>query len=307
MEDALNRLILSLNEASEDGAKEYKRERQDQHTQTFKKNLKKFKGVKIRVDMMPKGMNSINKFEEVIPDAHLTLKIHMKRKFQYKGKRTRPELTFKTKGERKKIQVSGLYSQKKFVDKTAVEALRKKSNNRPAYFLQYKEKFFPYDLPDLTLAMVDILEGRAEIRNCLVINLSSSTRENIGEILSKSEDMEKVFRWLKVPHEKDLKDPEEPPTDSEKDLTPKQLDLYNNPADENSVDIGFKDEVESSSSIQRLMRLKNPTHQIKAIMLMLNRLDGTLSRTKDKKKRKNLLKSKALWLKAKKLVSKKFD
>lgn len=284
----------------------YLLEKEDKES-IFNRNMQKLKKDTLRVDMMPKGFLSVpHEFKKLHVDAHLVLKRHMKRKFGLRGERSRPELLFNTRGERRHIRLSNIYSQKKIVRKSAVNSMFKNSKARPAYFMKYKNKYFPYDLEDITKAMVDVIQGNSLIGPCIVVDLSSSTKEDMGNILGSSNDMERVLRFLGVPSEDDVKDPEDPPTDSEKGLTDKQIDLYDKPADDDSVDIGFKDSFETSSSIKRLDRLKNPAHKIRAAQLMINRLDGTLSRTKDSTKRKNLKKSRALWSRYKKSLSKEF-
>jgi len=273
----------------------------------FNRNIRKIKKDTIRVDMMPKGFPSVpHEFRKLHVEAHLVLKRHMKRKFGLKGERSRPELLFNTRGERRHIRLSNIYSQKKIVRKSAIASLAKKSDLRPAYFMKYKNKYFPYDLEDMTIATIDIIQGNNLIGPCIVVDLSDSTKKDIGNILGRTGDMDRVFRFLNVTDDKEVKDPKEPRTDSEKDLTDKQIDLYNNPPDDDSVDIGFKDSFETSSSIKRLGQIKSPAHRLRAAQFMINRLDGTLSRTKDKKKRSNLKKSRAMWVRYKNSLSKEF-
>jgi hypothetical protein len=272
----------------------------------FNKNIEKLTKDTLRVDMMPKGFKSVpNEFKKLHVDAHLVLKRHLKRKFGLKGDRQRPELLFNTRGERRHIRLSNIYSQKKIVRKSAVAALAKSPSLRPAYFMKYKSKYFPYDLEDMTIAAIDIVQNNGLIGPCIVVDLSDSTREDFGNILGRTKDMERVFTFLQVPKADEIKEPEEiEPTDT--DLTDKQLDLFNNPPNEDSVDIGFKDSLETNSSIKRLDKLKDSAHKIRAAQLMLNRLDGTLARAKDPDKIKNLEKSKRMWTSYKKSLSKEF-
>lgn len=272
----------------------------------FNKNIEKLTKDTIRVDMMPKGFKSVpNEFKKLHVDAHLVLKRHLKRKFGVKGKRDKPELLFNTRGERRHIRISNIYSQKKIVRKSAIAALAKSPSLRPAYFMKYKSKYFPYDLEDITIAAIDIVQNNGLIGPCIVVDLSDSTREDFGNILGRTKDMERVFEFLQVPSAEETKEPEKQEPEN-KDLTDKQLDLFNNPPDEESVDIGFKDSLETNSSIRRLDKLKDPAHKIRAAQLMLNRLDGTLSRAKDPDKIKNLEKSKRMWTSYKKSLSKEF-
>ena len=273
----------------------------------FDKNMSKLTKDTIRIDMMPKGFKSVpNEFKKLHVDAHLVLKRHLKRKFGLKGERKRPELLFNTRGERRHIRLSNIYSQKKIVRKSAIAALAKDPSLRPAYFMKYKSKYFPYDLEDITIAAIDIVQNSGLIGPCIVVDLSDSTREDFGNILGRSKDMDRVFTFLQVPEAEETKEPEAA-AERDSDLTDKQIDLFNNPPDDDSVDIGFKDSLETNSSIKRLDKLKNSAHKIRAAQLMLNRLDGTLERAKDPEKIKNLEKSRRLWSAYKKSLSKEFN
>ena len=92
-----------------------------------------------------------------------------------------------------------------------------------------------------------------------------------------------------------------------KGLSDKQIDLYNNPSDTESIDIGFKDSTESHNSIKRLNKLDNNAHKIRAAQFMINRLDGTLTRTKDPDKKKKLKRSRSIWNAYKQSISKEFE
>jgi hypothetical protein len=200
--------------------------------------------------------------------------------------------------------MSNLYPPKKIVKKSAVDALSNSPNLRPAYIMQYKNKYFPFDLEDVTIAAIDIIQNNGLIGPCLVINLSDSNRKDMGNVLGKTFDMERVFQFLEVPEADEVKTDYD--VESDEDLTSKQMDLYRNPPDDESIDIGFKDSIESNNSIQRLDKLDNNAHKIRAAQFMINRLDGTLTRTKDPEKIKKLNRSRDIWSSYKKSISKEF-
>ncbi len=273
----------------------------------FEKNISKITTDTIRLDNMPKGFKSIpHEWKQIHVDSWLVLKIHLKNKFNIKGRREKIEPYFTSKGENKHIRISNLYPPKKIVKKSAVDALSNSKSLRPAYVIQYKNKYFPFDLEDVTIAAVDIVQNNGLIGPCLVINLSDSNRKDMGNILGKTFDMDRVFQFLEVPEADEDKGKDEAEL-KKQGLSDKQIDLYNNPSDSESIDIGFKDSTESHNSIKRLNKLDNNAHKIRAAQFMINRLDGTLTRTKDPDKKKKLKRSRSIWNAYKQSISKEFD
>lgn len=273
----------------------------------FEKNISKIPIDTIRLDNMPKGFKSIpHEWKQIHVDCWLVLKRHLKNKFNIKGRREKVKPYFTTRGTKRHVRISNLYPPKKIVKKSAVDALSNSPNLRPAYMMQYKNKYFPFDLEDVTIAAIDIIQNNGLIGPCLVIDLSSSTRKDMGNILGKTFDMQRVFEFLEVPEEDEDKGEGEMEL-KKKGLSDKQIDLYNNPSDEESIDIGFKDSIESHNSIKRLEKVDSNAHKIRAAQFMINRLDGTLNRTKDPEKLKKLKRSRSIWNAYKQSISKEFD
>jgi hypothetical protein len=284
---------------------EYRIEEDVNDRDVFEKNISKIPTDTIRLDNMPKGFKSIpHEWSQIHVDSWLALKKHLKNKYNIKGRREKVEPYFTSRGERRHVRMSNLYPPKKIVKKSAVDALSNSPNLRPAYIMQYKNKYFPFDLEDVTIAAIDIIQNNGLIGPCLVINLSDSNRKDMGNVLGKTFDMERVFQFLEVPEADEVKTDYD--VESDEDLTSKQMDLYRNPPDDESIDIGFKDSIESNNSIQRLDKLDNNAHKIRAAQFMINRLDGTLTRTKDSEKIKKLNRSRDIWSSYKKSISKEF-
>jgi hypothetical protein len=284
---------------------EYRIEEDVNDKDVFEKNISRIPTDTIRLDNMPKGFKSIpHEWKQIHVDSWLALKKHLKNKYNIKGRREKVEPYFSSRGERRHVRMSNLYPPKKIVKKSAVDALSNSPSLRPAYIMQYKNKYFPFDLEDVTIAAIDIIQNNGLIGPCLVIDLSDSNRKDMGNLLGKTFDMERVFQFLEVPEAEEVKADYD--VESDDNLTPKQIDLYRNPPDDESIDIGFKDSIESNNSIQRLDKLDNNAHKIRAAQFMINRLDGTLTRTKDPEKVKKLNRSREIWNSYKKSISKEF-
>lgn len=272
--------------------------------EVFKKNLNKIQSSTVRIDRMPKGLMSIpNEWERIYFRAHLALKKHFKRKYGLKGTRQRADVIFKM-GVKKHIKISTIYPHKYIINKSAIAA-KHKEEGAIARFLQYKNKFFAYDLEDLTIATADIISNSGLIGPCLVIDFSTDTQEDIGNPLG-ADEMERIFKFLKVPKGSEVKDDDEDDelTPSEKDLTKKQLALFNKPPDSQSIDIGFRNPLETSVGIKSLDKVGNFAHKVRATQLMINRAKATLKRTKDPQKRKNIKDSLKRWREFKKRLIK---
>lgn len=260
---------------------------------TFNKNMKKMVRSTYNIGDLPDDVPSFpNKWQIIMVDAHLTLFKHFKRKYHIEGERARVQNFFDQIGVEKSIRISSIHSPFKVIRKPVISA-KFKNPERRARFFQYKNKFFPFDREDLHIVTVDAISGEKLLGPCLVVDLSSSTREDFGHPIGDNARQERVFTYLQVPEGEKLKEPE---VDLDKDdLTPKQIDLFNNPPDEESVDIGFKTPEETQASIKSLQQVDSQAHKIRATILMINRAKATLKNTTDRKKKKNILSSLKKW------------
>jgi hypothetical protein len=267
-----------------------------QDKELFKKNISKLEKSTYDINQMPKGITSFpNEWKLVFVDAHLALLKHFKKKYKLRGEKARVEGLMQQLGTEKHVRISSVYSPFKILRKQVLSAKGTKEQRLPRLF-QYKNKFIPLDREDLHLLALDVIENDKLLGPCRVVDLSSSTREDFGNPLGNDARMEKVFTFLEVPASNETKDDREieKVTQSGDELTQRQIDLFNKPPDENSVDIGFKTPFEASSGIDSLKKASF-AHQVRAAVLMINRAKATLKRTKDAKKKKNILSALKKW------------
>ncbi len=277
-----------------------------QDKELFKKNIAKLDKTTYDINQLPKGVTSFpNEWKLVFVDAHLALLKHFKKKYQLRGEKARVERLMQQLGTEKHVRISSVYSPFKILRKQVLDSKGKNEQRLPRLF-QYKNKFIPLDREDLHILALDVIENDKLLGPCRVVDLSSSTREDFGNPLGNESRMEKVFVFLEVPSSNQTKDEEEAIeiTKDGQELTQKQIDLFNRPPDEKSVDIGFKNPFDAASGIEGLKKASF-AHQVRAAVLMINRAKATLKRTKDAKKRKNILSALKKWQNFKnKIVSK---
>lgn len=267
-----------------------------QDKELFKKNIAKLDKTTYDINQLPKGITSFpNEWKLVFVDAHLALLKHFKKKYQLRGEKARVERLMQQLGTEKHVRISSVYSPFKILRKQVLDSKGKNEQRLPRLF-QYKNKFIPLDREDLHILALDVIENDKLLGPCRVVDLSSSTREDFGNPLGNESRMEKVFVFLEVPSSNETKDEEETieVTKDGQELTQKQIDLFNRPPDEKSVDIGFKNPFDAASGIDGLKKASF-AHQVRAAVLMINRAKATLKRTKDAKKRKNILSALKKW------------
>lgn len=267
-----------------------------QDKELFKKNIAKLDKTTYDINQLPKGITSFpNEWKLVFVDAHLTLLKHFKKKYKLRGEKARVERLMQQLGTEKHVRISSVYSPFKILRKKVLDSKGKNEQRLPRLF-QYKNKFIPLDREDLHILALDVIENDKLLGPCRVVDLSSSTREDFGNPLGNESRMEKVFVFLEVPSSNETKDEEETieVTKDGQELTQKQIDLFNRPPDEKSVDIGFKNPFDAASGIDGLKKASF-AHQVRAAVLMINRAKATLKRTKDAKKRKNILSALKKW------------
>lgn len=267
-----------------------------QDKELFKKNIAKLDKTTYDINQLPKGITSFpNEWKLVFVDAHLALLKHFKKKYQLRGEKARVERLMQQLGTEKHVRISSVYSPFKILRKQVLDSKGKNEQRLPRLF-QYKNKFIPLDREDLHILALDVIENDKLLGPCRVVDLSSSTREDFGNPLGNESRMEKVFVFLEVPSSNETKGEEDAIeiTKDGQELTQKQIDLFNRPPDEKSVDIGFKNPFDAASGIEGLKKASF-AHQVRAAVLMINRAKATLKRTKDAKKRKNILSALKKW------------
>lgn len=261
----------------------------------FKKNLSKIQSTTIDANEMPKGITSFpNEFRLVFVDAHLALLKHFKKKYKLRGEKARVENLMDQLGVEKHVRISSLYPPFKILRKSVLDA-KGENQGRLARVFQYKNKFIPLDREDFHIMAIDAIENDKLLGPCSVVDLSDSTREDIGNPLGDMTRMERVYQFLEIPKEEDVKDEPDLYDKEGGKLTKKQIDLFNRPGDDASVDIGFKNPIDTTASIQGLDDLENYAHKVRATLLMINRAKATLKRTKDPKKKRNIIASLKKW------------
>jgi hypothetical protein len=261
----------------------------------FKKNLSKIQSTTIDANEMPKGITSFpNEFRLVFVDAHLALLKHFKKKYKLRGEKARVENLMDLLGVEKHVRISSLYPPFKILRKSVLNA-KGENQGRLARVFQYKNKFIPLDREDFHIMAIDAIENDKLLGPCSVVDLSDSTREDIGNPLGDMTRMERVYQFLEIPKEDEVKDEPDLYDKEGGKLTKKQIDLFNRPGDEASVDIGFKNPIDTTASIQGLDDLDNYAHKVRATLLMINRAKATLKRTKDPKKKRNIISSLKKW------------
>lgn len=277
-----------------------------QDKELFKKNISKLEKTTYDINQLPKGITSFpNEWKLVFVDAHLALLKHFKKKYKLRGEKARVERLMNQVGTEKHVRISSVYSPFKILRKQVLSAKGTQEQRLPRLF-QYKNKFIPLDREDLHLLALDVIENDKLLGPCRVVDLSSTTREDFGNPLGNEARMERVFTFLEVPRgdeTKDDKEIERVTKDGEK-LTKRQIDLFNRPPDDESVDIGFKNPLDASSGIDGLKKTSF-AHQMRAAVLMINRAKATLKRTKDPKKKKNILSALKKWQNFKNKISQK--
>jgi hypothetical protein len=261
----------------------------------FKKNLSKIQSTTIDANEMPKGITSFpNEFRLVFVDAHLALLKHFKKKYKLRGEKARVENLMDQLGAEKHVRISSLYPPFKILRKSVLNA-KGENQGRLARVFQYKNKFIPLDREDFHIMAIDAIENDKLLGPCSVVDLSDSTREDIGNPLGDMTRMERVYQFLEIPKEDEVKDEPDLYDKEGGKLTKKQIDLFNRPGDDASVDIGFKNPIDTTASIQGLDDLDNYAHKVRATLLMINRAKATLKRTKDPKKKRNIISSLKKW------------
>lgn len=261
----------------------------------FKKNLSKIQSTTIDANEMPKGITSFpNEFRLVFVDAHLALLKHFKKKYKLRGEKARVENLMDQLGVEKHVRISSLYPPFKILRKSVLNA-KGENQGRLARVFQYKNKFIPLDREDFHIMAIDAIENDKLLGPCSVVDLSDSTREDIGNPLGDMTRMERVYQFLEIPKEDEVKDEPDLYDKEGGKLTKKQIDLFNRPGDDASVDIGFKNPIDTTASIQGLDDLDNYAHKVRATLLMINRAKATLKRTKDPKKKRNIISSLKKW------------
>lgn len=261
----------------------------------FKKNLSKIQSTTIDANEMPKGITSFpNEFRLVFVDAHLALLKHFKKKYKLRGEKARVENLMDQLGVEKHVRISSLYPPFKILRKSVLDA-KGENQGRLARVFQYKNKFIPLDREDFHIMAIDAIENDKLLGPCSIVDLSDSTREDIGNPLGDMTRMERVYQFLEIPKEEDVKDEPDLYDKEGGKLTKKQIDLFNRPGDDASVDIGFKNPIDTTASIQGLDDLENYAHKVRATLLMINRAKATLKRTKDPKKKRNIIASLKKW------------
>lgn len=266
-----------------------------QDKELFKKNIAKIEKPTVDANDLPKGMTSFpNEFRLVFVDAHLAIIKHFKKKYKLRGEKARMENLMDQLGVEKHVRVSSLYSPFKILRKSVLKA-KGENQARLARVFQYKNKFIPLDREDFHILAIDAIENDKLLGPCSVVDLSDSTKEDIGNPLGDLNRMERVYQFLEVDSEVDVKQEPDPYDASGDKLTKKQIDLFNRPADDQSVDIGFKNSIDTATSINNLKGIDNYAHKVRAALLMVNRAKATLKNTKDPKKRRNISASLKKW------------
>lgn len=275
-----------------------------EETEIFKRNIAKFTKATYDISNMP-GIDYPNKWLLVYSDAMLTLLKHFKKKYVLKGNRNKMLSFMDQIGVEKNVRLSSVYSPYRVIRTGVVNSKFNNYNRLPRVF-QYNNKFLPFDREDLHLMTVDVIKQTKLIGPCMVIDFSGATREDIGNPLGDTSRMERVFKFLEVPHSKDV-DKEIKDTDADGNkLTQYQLDLFEPNETEDSVEMGFRTPYDTEASIKKLELVDSRAHKVRATLLMIQRVKATLENTKDKKKVKNLKKSLVKWLRYKsKIIDKK--
>jgi hypothetical protein len=158
-------------------------------------------------------------------------------------------------GVEKHVRISSLYPPFKILRKSVLNA-KGENQGRLARVFQYKNKFIPLDREDFHIMAIDAIENDKLLGPCSVVDLSDSTREDIGNPLGDMTRMERVYQFLEIPKEDEVKDEPDLYDKEGGKLTKKQIDLFNRPGDEASVDIGFKNPIDTTASIQGLELIK---------------------------------------------------